>query len=183
MDRQSKWLISVIVVVAVGYGVLQYWLNRNVEVAREQYDFVKALRAKQEDWKVRWAKQYDEYKRLKEAKQDIPGPLATDLTLLLLERIGEGYERVSILDAKAVSKQELDPYISEKAWLSFRDQKPFDVVWGVDLANLSLKQQQSLLAWEAEGSADGQRCVLFADGTVKLIDRREFDQTAKVKGK
>lgn len=105
--------------------------------------------------------------------------IRTETTLDLLRSVGRGYRR-HLAREKAAPREEdfadaLDP------WRSRRDDKPFVILWEVDLSRVQGGGAGLLLAWEASGQG-GTRCVLMADGkTAKEIPEEEFAKLPRAK--
>jgi hypothetical protein len=106
--------------------------------------------------------------------------LQTDHTLFLLRMVGEAYR--AYLSHEKKPPQAADFAAEAGDWKSPRDEKPFVIVWGVDLNKLPDGGAGMALAWEQTGGPDGSRCVLMADGkTAKVVTAAEFEKLPKVK--
>lgn len=107
------------------------------------------------------------------------GKIKTDGTLSQLKILGRSYASLSKLATETPghdAKEGMD------IWRSSRDDKPFVIVWGVDLAKLPGGGAGHVLAWEQTADAAGTRCVLLADGkTAKAIPDDEFQKLPKAK--
>jgi hypothetical protein len=106
--------------------------------------------------------------------------LQTDHTLFLLRMVGEAYREY--LSHEKKPPQAADFAAEAADWKSPRDEKPFVIVWGVDLNKLPDGGAGLALAWEQTPAPDGSRCVLLADGkTTKLVTATEFEALLKAK--
>lgn len=106
--------------------------------------------------------------------------LQTDHTLFLLRMVGEAY-RFHLAHEKK-PPQAADFAAEAGDWKSNRDEKPFVIVWGVDLNKQPDGGAGMALAWEQTPAADGSRCVLMADGkTAKVVTAAEFETLPKAK--
>ena len=106
--------------------------------------------------------------------------IKTDGTLSQLRLVGKTYRR-HLLSAK-MPPTEADMTELTDVWRSSRDDKPFVIVWGVDLAKLPDGGAGHVLAWDQTADAGGIRCVLLADGkTAKAIPDAEFLKLPKAK--
>jgi hypothetical protein len=63
------------------------------------------------------------------------------------------------------------------------DEKPYEIVYGIDPGKLQTNSQETLLIWEQVGDKDGNRNVATAGGQVKFISAAEFEKAPKAKGK
>jgi len=106
--------------------------------------------------------------------------IKTDGTLRGLKLVGEAYREH--LAAEKMPPAEADFAELKNSWTSRRDDKPFVIMWGVDLAKMPDGGIGHVLAWEQTADADGNRCVLLADGkTAKVLPDAEFQKLPKAK--
>ena len=99
--------------------------------------------------------------------------LHTDHTLFRLRILGEIYR--DHLGNRKKLPQPADLADVAGDMVSARDNQPFEIVWGVDLAKLPNGGTGYRLAWEKTGAADGSRCVLLADAkTARVATAAEF---------
>jgi chromosome condensin MukBEF ATPase and DNA-binding subunit MukB len=124
-----------------------------------------AQRADLEKKRAEWEAQRAEFDQ-QQARQ------RTDHTLFRLRILGEAYR--DHLDRAKKPPQAADLAYITGDLTSVRDNEPFVITWGVDLANLK-DGAGTLLAWEKSAADDGSRCVLMADGkTAKAVTAAEF---------
>jgi len=106
--------------------------------------------------------------------------IKTDGTLRGLQLVGEAY--LEHLAEEKKSPAEADFAELKDLWTSSRDNKPFVIVWGVDLTKLPGGGIGHVLAWEQTPNGEGNRCVLLADGkTAKVLPDAEFQKLPKAK--
>ena len=104
----------------------------------------------------------------------------TEGTLDMLRVVGRSYHR-RLAQHKTPPREEDVGEVVEY-WRSRRDEKPFVIVWGVDLAELPDGGAGTLLAWEQTPDDKGRRAVLMADGkTAKVVTAEEFDRLPRAK--
>lgn len=101
-------------------------------------------------------------------------------TLEMLRVVGRSYMR-RLAEHKAPPREE-DIGEALQFWRSRRDEKPFVILWGVDLTKLPDGGAGKLLAWEQAPDDKGRRCVLMADGkTAKVVTAEEFEKLPRAK--
>ena len=100
--------------------------------------------------------------------------IRTESTLRMLRLVGKAYH-------EHVAREKTPPQAADfgellDVWRSGRDDRPFEIAWGVDLGRVPDGGTGRRLAWEQTGAADGSRCVLLADGkTAKVVTAAEFE--------
>jgi hypothetical protein len=118
-------------------------------------------------------------KRDEETEREI-SRIRTETTLDLLRSVGREY-RVHLAGEKTPPREE-DLGEALDAWRSLRDDRPFVILWGVDLGKLPGGGAGRLLAWEQTAGKVGTRCVLMADGkTAKVVPEEEFANLPRAK--
>lgn len=65
-------------------------------------------------------------------------------------------------------------------WRSPRDDRPFEIIWGVDLKKVP-DPGNTLLAWEHSVDENFARCVLMVDGTTLILKQAEFEKLPRAK--
>jgi hypothetical protein len=165
--RDYGWLAALIVLVVwfvwfrPGRGPNPKDVIANFETQRAEIEKQRA------EWKARSA-ELDE----KLARQ------RTDHTLFRLRIVGEAYRDHLKYAKKPPQAADLADLVGDIT--SARDNDPFVIVWGVDLAKVPDGGGGLLLAWEKTGAPDGSRCVLLADGrTAKVVPAAEFQALPK----
>jgi hypothetical protein len=155
-----------------------WWVHRAADQARDRVAVLEDLKAKQNNWKDRWQLKYGAYRSIKDAGDEPPVKLLTELKLLRLEWTGLAYRKVALTEAPPRGQEDLSRYLPD--WKEFGNGE-FSIVWGVDRATLTGDGGQALLAWEPRPDETGHRCVLMADGTTKVLDEETFSGMSKAK--
>ena len=106
--------------------------------------------------------------------------IATNGTLSMLRLVGKAYREHLAEEKKPPA--EADFAGLKDVWTSNRDDKPFAFAFGADLTKLPDGGIGHVLAWEQTADAEGNRCVLLADGkTAKAMPDAEFQKLPKAK--
>jgi type II secretory pathway pseudopilin PulG len=95
-----------------------------------------------------------------------------------LRVIGRAYRRhLTVTKTPPVEKDfaELLP-----SWRSPRDDRPFEILWGVDLDKVP-NPSSTLLAWEHSVDETFIRCALMVDGTTLVLNQGEFEKLPRAK--
>jgi hypothetical protein len=118
-------------------------------------------------------------KREEETEREI-SRIRTEATLDLLRSVGRGYHWHLAREKSLPRAEDFEEALG--AWRSHRDDRPFVILWGVDLGRLPGGGAGLLLAWEQTTGRGGTRCVLMADGkTAKVVPEEEFTKLPRAK--
>ena len=164
--RDTGWLVAAV----LALGIL-FFLPKPAKLPNnDELDALQAMIAKHKsETAERQAAHVKEIAKIK-----------TDGTLRGLQHVSEAYREH--LAAEKMPPAQGDFAEVKDKWTSSRDDKPFVIVWGVDLAKLPDGGTGHVLAWEQTADTDGNRCVLLADGkTAKAMTDAEFQKLPKAK--
>jgi hypothetical protein len=118
-------------------------------------------------------------KREEETEREV-SRIRTEATLDLLRSVGRGYRGHLAREKTPPREEDLGEALG--VWRSRRDDRPFVILWGVDLGLLPGGGAGLLLAWEQTADRGGTRCVLLADGkTAKVVPEEEFTRLPRAK--
>jgi hypothetical protein len=95
-----------------------------------------------------------------------------------LRVIGRAYRR-HLTETKA-PPVEKDFAVLLLSWRSPRDDRPFEILWGIDLDKVP-NPSNTLLAWEHSVDENFARCALMADGTTLVLKQGEFENLPRAK--
>lgn len=163
-----KWLKAAggVLLVGIGIAVLAGWIR---------FPNTKADVAKGKAERERRIAQLDEDRAEREAAAKSGALVATQDKLRV---IGRAYRR-HLNDIKTPPSEkdfaELLP-----AWRSPRDDRPFEIIWGIDLEKVA-NPSNTLLAWEHSVDENFARCVLMVDGTTLVLKQEEFEKLPRAK--
>jgi len=94
-----------------------------------------------------------------------------------LRVIGRAYRR-HLTETKTPPVEK--DFVELPSWRSPRDDRPFEILWGVDLDKVP-NASSTLLAWEHSVDESLARCALMADGTTTVLNQAEFVKLPRAK--
>jgi hypothetical protein len=164
--KELGWLVAVVLAVILLTG----WLPKQKQ---QQFPDPQESRAAFEKLRA-------EFDAKQAMREEVVANARTEGTLDLLRLVGRSYTR-RLAQAKTPPQEE-DVAEVRDYWRSRRDEKPFVILWGVDLTRLPDGGSGMLLAWEQTADDTGCRCVLMADGkSVKVVNSDEFEKLPRAK--
>jgi prepilin-type processing-associated H-X9-DG protein len=100
-----------------------------------------------------------------------------------LKQIGLAYHTQATVGGRGPATQkELMEGVEQNAKIkALLDGGHLEVIYGVNITNLPGGSSNTVLAYEKEPDESGSRYVLFADGSVRLMDKAAFDAAPKAR--